>query len=147
MKVTAENIRKFEKNTLQCVFDLNLEGLMTIFGCTAHRKNESWWIGLPAKSYLDKDGATKWQPVIEMPSERLASLRDLVMDDIRKALESPQEAPGGTKEASKPVEKHRQWHKTERPPKTPVSDSGWAIPDSAGDLSGIGSLDDSDIPF
>jgi len=33
--------------------------------CTWHEKNGREWIAFPARSYTDKDGAAKWQPLIE----------------------------------------------------------------------------------
>src|SRR6187551_2689810 len=134
MKVTVDNIKKFEKGSLQGFFDLEMEGLMRINGCSCFCKGTSWWISFPSKQYKDDSGETKYQPIIEMPAERLQSLRDLVMPELKAALSATEQ-----REDSRYM---RQGVARGKAQDKPVP-SGWAIPDDAGDLSGIG----GDIPF
>jgi len=58
--------RAFRKNTLQGFADLQLvrTGLV-IKDCCLHEKAGKYWISFPARSYQDKDGQTRWSPLLE----------------------------------------------------------------------------------
>jgi hypothetical protein len=66
MKIAAVTFRPFEKNTLRGFASLALgsSGLF-IHDCCLHCKNNRWWIAFPARGYADKDGAQRWQQLIE----------------------------------------------------------------------------------
>lgn len=139
MKVTVDNIKKFEKGALRGFFDLEMEGLLRINGCSCLCKGSSWWISFPSKTYQDEDGKTKYQPIIEMPAERLQSLRDLVMPELKAAFEAPE-----NRENSSYM---RQGMARGKPASKPA-DSGWQVPnDGLDDMLGTQALPDDDIPF
>lgn len=101
MKITAKNIRKNGSGITRGFFDLEMEGLMTIYGCTAMCKDGGWWIGMPQRKGKDKAGNDKWYSIVFIEKDRLDKLRDLVMPALKETLEE-KEAPmesgvGGTK--------------------------------------------------
>jgi hypothetical protein len=59
--------RPYEKNTLKGFADLELSRVgLVLRDCTWHvHENGREWVGFPARSYQDKDGATQWQALIE----------------------------------------------------------------------------------
>jgi len=60
-------LRRHHRNTLQGFADLELTRVgIIIRDCTWHRSGGGReWVGLPARSYQDEDGVTRWQRVIE----------------------------------------------------------------------------------
>lgn len=92
MKVTAENIRSVDKGALRGFFDLVMEDFLRINSCSVFQKGDSWWIALPSKPYEAKDGTTKYQPIVEIPKERLEKLRDFVMPALKAELEKNYES-------------------------------------------------------
>jgi len=88
MNILVKNVKPYSKGALRAFFDLEMEGLLTIYGCTYFVKGESHWISMPSKQYKDKDGNDKYQPVVEMPAERLTKLRDLVMPQLKRELDN-----------------------------------------------------------
>ena len=60
--------RPFERNTLRGFLSLELPSGMIIRDCTVHGKNNSRWVGMPARPY-EKDGAKTWSPLIEFASK------------------------------------------------------------------------------
>jgi hypothetical protein len=86
MKISIENVRKHSGGTLKGFFDLNLEGFMKIYGCTANCKDGAWWIGTPQRKGKDKDGNDKWYSIVFIQKERMEKLRDLLMPTIKEAL-------------------------------------------------------------
>ena len=59
--------RRYEKNTLKGFCDLELTRVgLILHDCTWHvHADGKEWVGFPARSYTDKDGATAFQPLIE----------------------------------------------------------------------------------
>lgn len=92
MNINAKNIRKHGSGVMRGFFDLEMEGLMTIYGCTAMCKDGGWWIGMPQRKGKDKDGNDKWYSIVFVEKDRLDKLRDLVMPSLKDALEE-KEAP------------------------------------------------------
>jgi DNA-binding cell septation regulator SpoVG len=123
MKVSAINIRKYEKNTLRGFFSLEMEGLLTIHECSVHVKGDAWWIGMPAKSYQNAQGEQKWQPFVYMDKERLKKLRDLIKDDLRELLSDAPEPM--TRSRSAP----RQNYQSSDKQKMLEDAKKWEIPD------------------
>jgi hypothetical protein len=58
MNVTTRNVRPFAKNTLIAFFEAEITDVrQCIRDCTLHRFNERFWIGLPGKPHVAKDGS------------------------------------------------------------------------------------------
>jgi hypothetical protein len=58
--------RPYERNTLRGFADLELSRVgLVLRDCPVHEKNGKEWVGFPARSYQDKEGATQWQALIE----------------------------------------------------------------------------------
>ena len=53
------------KGSLRGFADLELPSGLIIRGCTLFEKDGREWVSFPSRSYTDKDGATKWQPLVE----------------------------------------------------------------------------------
>ena len=65
------NVREwkpFEKNTLRGFLSIELPSGMILHGLTVHQKDDSRWVGLPAKEYT-KDGERSWIPQVEFASK------------------------------------------------------------------------------
>lgn len=64
MGIEIVKFRPFKKSTLQGFVDLKMTNVgVTIRECALHEKNDSRWIGMPARPY-EKEGATEWVPVV-----------------------------------------------------------------------------------
>ena len=63
--IKVSNFRPCQKNTLLGFVTLTLPSSLVIRDCTIHRKNDSRWIGLPAREYTKPDGTKAWSPVLE----------------------------------------------------------------------------------
>jgi hypothetical protein len=65
------NVREwkpFEKNTLRGFLSIELPSGMILHGLTVHQKDDSRWVGLPAKEYT-KNGERSWIPQVEFASK------------------------------------------------------------------------------
>jgi hypothetical protein len=70
MTIRCIKFRAFTKNTLKGFTDLELTRVgIVIRDCPWHEKAGKEWVGFPARSYEDKDGQTKWQPLIEFAKD------------------------------------------------------------------------------
>jgi hypothetical protein len=67
MQVT--NFKKYEKETLQGFFELQLDSGLSIRGMTYHTKDEKRWVAFPSKPYEDEGGETKWQNILYIPDD------------------------------------------------------------------------------
>ena len=62
----AEDFRPYQKNTLLGFVTLVLpDAGVKIKECTWHSKNGKEWISFPSRSYIDRVGEKKWQPLVE----------------------------------------------------------------------------------
>ena len=91
MKITANNIHKYGTGIMKGFFDLEMEGLMTIYGCSVMCKDGGWWIGMPQRKGKDKDGNDKWYSIVFIEKERMEKLRDLLMPALKEALEEKED--------------------------------------------------------
>jgi hypothetical protein len=71
--MTANNFvvrewRPYQKNTLVGFLSIELTTGLILHGCTLHEKNDSRWIGMPAKQF-QKDGRTTWAPQVDFVSK------------------------------------------------------------------------------
>ncbi len=81
------NYRAHEKNTLRGFFDITLDTGMTIRGLTYHEKGPRRWIGLPAKSFTNDEGAISWSPIVGFEDKREAfEFSDAVVAALDDAL-------------------------------------------------------------
>src|SRR5262245_16301155 len=64
--IRCVKFRAYQKNTLRGFVDLELvrTGLV-LHDCTWHEKDGKEWVGFPARSYTDKNGEAKWQPIVD----------------------------------------------------------------------------------
>jgi len=63
--IKVSSFRACRKNTLLGFVTLTLPSSLVIHDCAVHRKNDSRWIGLPAREYAKHDGTKGWAPVLE----------------------------------------------------------------------------------
>jgi hypothetical protein len=64
--IRCVKFRPYAKNTLKGFVDLELTRVgLVLRDCCWHQKGDREWIAFPARSYTDKDGDTKWSPLIE----------------------------------------------------------------------------------
>lgn len=81
--------KPFQKNTLRGFFTLTLDSGLVIHKCSAHVKNGSRWIGLPAQRYTKKDGSTAYVNILEFTDRKIAdnfSAQVLRLIDAAKLL-------------------------------------------------------------
>jgi hypothetical protein len=62
--------RRVEKNSLRGFFDLRLASGLVLRSCSLHLSHNRWWIGMPAQSYTNADGAQKWSAVVDFADAR-----------------------------------------------------------------------------
>jgi hypothetical protein len=83
--------RRYEKNTLRGFADLELPRVgIVIKDCPLHEKNGKQWVGFPARSYTDKNGATQWQPLIEFAEgakEARAQFQEQALAAVHRAAQ------------------------------------------------------------
>lgn len=65
MKVS--NWRRLIKNTMQGLFDLELDSGMRLHDCVLHQKGDARWIALPARPALTKNGRVLLSPKDNRP--------------------------------------------------------------------------------
>lgn len=105
--VEIGNFRPRVKNSLFGFIDVTLPSGLTVCGVTLHRKDGSRWCGMPAREYLEDDGAKGWLPVVKFVSRHIADrFRDEVFaafDDM-EAAKTPQkpQTPSGVPKAKIP---------------------------------------------
>ncbi len=61
----AVNFKRYAKNSLVGIFDLELPSGMILKGCTLHTKGERHWTGLPGKPYTKENGEKSWSNIID----------------------------------------------------------------------------------
>lgn len=95
------NFKKYQKNTLQGFFDLQI-GPLTIRGFTYHTKGEKSWAGMPASPQVKKgelvfeNGVIAYFPVVMCDKERRDSFQDWIRKEIEPLLSKPvDEQPAG----------------------------------------------------
>jgi hypothetical protein len=57
--------RRVEKNSLRGFFDLKLASGLVLRGCSLHLSHGRRWVGMPATSYTNRDGAQAWNAVVD----------------------------------------------------------------------------------
>jgi hypothetical protein len=62
--------RRVEKNSLKGFFDLRLPSGLVLRSCSLHLSHGRWWVGTPAQSYTNSDGAQKWSAVVDFADAR-----------------------------------------------------------------------------
>jgi hypothetical protein len=85
--------KPFEKNTLRGFFDLELPSGLILAGCTLHKKDDKYWVGLPAKPYTAADGTQSWTKIADFRDaktrnkfqESIAPLARVAFEQIRGA--------------------------------------------------------------
>jgi hypothetical protein len=70
--LTIRAFRALNKNTLQGVFSATLPSGLIIHDLLLHEQEGHRWIGVPAKEYLDKNGARHFTPILGFTSRQLA---------------------------------------------------------------------------
>jgi hypothetical protein len=87
--INCTKLRRYEKNTLRGFADLELSNVgIIIHDCPWHSKDDKEWVGFPARSYTNKDGETKWQPLVEFAADaedKRAQFQRLALDAIHAA--------------------------------------------------------------
>jgi hypothetical protein len=63
--------RRVEKNSLRGFFDLRLASGLVLRSCSLHLSHARWWVGTPATSYTNADGAQKWNAVVDFADARI----------------------------------------------------------------------------
>jgi DNA-binding cell septation regulator SpoVG len=84
---TIKEFKPYQKNTLRGFVSIELPSGLILHGLTYHQKEDSRWIGMPAKQY-EKDGATTWAPQVEFVSKES---RDKFQTAVLAAIDRYQE--------------------------------------------------------
>jgi hypothetical protein len=81
--ITVLNFRKYEKNTLRAVFDLQLASGLVLRGCMLHQSHGRQWIGLPSKPYTGADSSQRWQPIVDFANaEKRRKFQALALEAV-----------------------------------------------------------------
>ena len=66
LQVEATSFHPFQKDTLRGYADLALSGTgLRIRDVSVHQRGERWWVKFPARSYVGRDGETRYQQLLE----------------------------------------------------------------------------------
>jgi len=85
------DFRLYSKGTLKGFFDLELASGMIVTGCQLHETNGRFWIGLPARSYVNAEGEQAWCRIIDfVDKENRGRFQGLVVPLARAALAEAQ---------------------------------------------------------
>lgn len=79
------SFRRYEQRTLRGYLSVELPSGLVLHDCTVHEREGSRWVGLPRKSYTDRDGAEQWQAVVEIPDR---ARRDRFSEQVLAALDA-----------------------------------------------------------
>jgi len=63
--------KEYEKNTLRGFVDVELPSGMILKSMTWHQKDDSEWIGLPAKEYIKDDGSKSYSNLVDFKDRNL----------------------------------------------------------------------------
>ena len=63
------DFKAYAKGTLRGFFDIELASGMIVRGCSLHKKNDHFWIGLPAKPYVNSSGEQAWCRIIDFSDD------------------------------------------------------------------------------
>lgn len=62
------NYKSYQKGSLSAFFSVTLPSGLIIHECKLFEKEGRRWIGLPSRSFTDKDGGTAYAPTMEFAS-------------------------------------------------------------------------------
>jgi hypothetical protein len=84
--------RPCAKNTLRGFADLELTRVgLVIRDCPVHEKNGRSWVAFPARPWIDRDGNTQWQCLVEFSAgaareqfqqQALAAIRETAAEEM-----------------------------------------------------------------
>ena len=86
-RLTVSNFRRLDRGALIGVFDVTLIAVgMTIRGAKLFAKDGRRWIGMPDREWTTRDGARRFEPVVEIADRGAADrFRDQVLDALAEA--------------------------------------------------------------
>lgn len=87
------NFRECKKGTLLGFADFALPKMgIEIHGCTVHKKNDSKWVNLPSKEYQNKEGETKYAPIVKfIELDHYRGFQKHALEAVNKFLQTPQQ--------------------------------------------------------
>ena len=86
-ELLVSNWKPYEKNTLRGFMTLTLPSGLVIHNCALHQKDNSRWIGLPARQYTATNGTVSWSPMVEFASkEARYAFQDAALEAIDRFL-------------------------------------------------------------
>lgn len=94
MNFKIVNLKKYQKNTLQMFFDLQI-GPLTIKGFTYHEKDGKAWAGRPASPQVKKgelvyeNDVIAYFPTVTCDKDRRDSFQSWVRKEIEPLLSAP----------------------------------------------------------
>lgn len=87
----VKGFRFYSKGSLKGFFDCQLPSGMIATGCQLHETNGRFWIGLPARSYVNAEGEQAWCRIIDfVDKETRGRFQGLVVPLARAALAEAQ---------------------------------------------------------
>ena len=83
----VREFKRYSKNTLVAFLVLEMPSGLIIHGCSLHQKNDSRWVGMPAKEYLN-GGEKTFAPIIEFADkETRQAFQELALAAIDEYLQ------------------------------------------------------------
>jgi hypothetical protein len=71
LSITVLEYKPYVKGTMLAFVKLQVDNFgIVIDGCTHHRKNDSQWVGTPAKKFPKKDGGEGWVAVVDFATDQ-----------------------------------------------------------------------------
>ena len=96
VRVDVVKIRPIQgKGNLKAFASVQIAGKMTIHSCRiVQQGNQSPWVSLPQESYTDKEGKTKYSPVVEVPEDWKPDIQAAVLSAYQSSLMDNQDQGG-----------------------------------------------------
>jgi hypothetical protein len=93
-RIIISDWRSHSKGTLKGFFDATLASGMILRGLMLHQRDESRWIGLPAREWTDNQGVKQYSKIVDFTNRAVADrFKDSVLDALDKYLEGLKEEP------------------------------------------------------
>jgi DNA-binding cell septation regulator SpoVG len=96
VRVDVVKVRPIQgKGNLKAFASVQIAGKMTIHSCRiVQQAGQVPWVSLPQESYTDKEGKTKYSPIVEIPEEWKPDIQAAVLGAYHEILTDNQDQGG-----------------------------------------------------
>ena len=85
LSVTVEKIRRVAKGNLRAFVSVEVGGKFKIHGIrVVQQPGKVAWVSLPQSEWTDREGKTRYSPIIELPEKLLEAIGEAVLEEWSK---------------------------------------------------------------